>query len=174
MSPQIWQKGPNLLPAFPGSWYEGNSPSFDQYTVEQHSPNLSWRRLSRPPAFCRPSPGARPIPSIYGSNKGARAATQAWLTVTRRHPWRQACGGTQGFSQYWRDHMWSRPNWSTEDAEAMRPSILWNALRGWGTHDQCMFWRENRPHSGWVNNCSKERDLLTGGQRTLGKIDPES
>ncbi len=63
----------------------------------------------------------------------ARAATQAWLTLIRRCPWHQACGGSRGFSRYWRGRMWSRPNWSTEDVEAMRPSILWNALRGRGT-----------------------------------------
>ncbi len=34
--------------------------------------------------------------------QGARAATQAWFTLTRRHLWRQACWGTRGFSQYWR------------------------------------------------------------------------
>ncbi len=61
--------------------------------------------------------------------QGARA----WFTMTRRHPWRQTCGGTRGFSQYWRGRMWSRPYWSTEDAEAMRPSIFWNTLRGRGT-----------------------------------------
>ncbi len=39
---------------------------------------------------------------------------------------------------------------------------------------QCTFWRDYRPHSGWVDNCSQERNLLAGRQHALRKIDPES
>ncbi len=67
-------KGPNILPAFTGSWCEGNLPSSTrgQRPVCRRTapPNLSWRHLLRPSSFCRPCPGARPIPSTDGSSKG--------------------------------------------------------------------------------------------------------
>ncbi len=75
-------------------------------------------------------PIVTPCLNHCGSFQGARAVTQAWLTLMRRHPWCHAWGGICGFSQYWRGIMRSRPNCSTGDAEAMRPSILWNVLRG--------------------------------------------
>ncbi len=54
-------KGPNILPAFKGSWCEGNLPSSTRgqgrFAVAQRPPNLSWRHLLRPSSFCRPCPG---------------------------------------------------------------------------------------------------------------------
>ncbi len=60
----------------------------------------------------------------------AKADTQARVTVTRWSPWRQAADGTLCFSQNWMGCMWSRPNWSTSEAAAIMPSILWKALSG--------------------------------------------
>ncbi len=61
----------------------------------------------------------------------ARADTQARVTVMRWCPWRQAVDGTLYFSKNWMGHMQSRPNWSTGEAAAIRPSIFWKALSGW-------------------------------------------
>ncbi len=60
----------------------------------------------------------------------ARADTQAQIAIMRWRPWRQAMDGTLYFSQNWIGRMWSRPNQSTGEATAIRPSILWKALRG--------------------------------------------
>ncbi len=67
----------------------------------------------------------------WRSFQGARAVTQAWLTLICRHPWHHTYDGTCCFSQRWRGRMRSRQSCSTGDAAAMRPSILWNILRGW-------------------------------------------
>ncbi len=64
-----------------------------------------------------------PCFSQKGSLQWARADTQARVTVTWWLPWRQAADGTLCFSQNW-----SRPNWSTGKAAALRPSIFWKAL----------------------------------------------
>ncbi len=40
----------------------------------------------------------------------------------------QAMDGTLCFSQNWLDRMWCRPNLSSGEAAAIRPSILWKAL----------------------------------------------
>ncbi len=45
-------------------------------------------------------------------------------------PLRQAADGTLCFSQNWMGPMWSRPNWSTGEVSAIRPSIFWKALSG--------------------------------------------
>ncbi len=60
----------------------------------------------------------------------ARADTQARVTVTWWRPWRQVADGTVCFSQNWMGCMWSRPNWSTGKATAIRPSIFWKTLGG--------------------------------------------
>ncbi len=83
-------EGPNILPPFPGSWCEGDLPfsTRGQKPVFRRTapPNLSWRHLSRPPSFCRPSPWARPIPSTDGFSKGTelqRRPGSPWHGVIR-------------------------------------------------------------------------------------------
>ncbi len=121
MSPQVWQKGAKAQPYRRPVWRRTAPPQ----------PKLE---ASVETTFLlQTMPRGTPCSIHWWSFQGARAATQTWLTFIRRRPWRQVCGGTRGFSQYWRGRMWSRPNWIAEDAEAMRPSILWNALRGRGT-----------------------------------------
>ncbi len=93
-------------------------------------------------------PKGTPRSIHWGSFQGARAATQAWPTLTWRCPRRQVWYGTRGFSQYWRGRIRSRPNWSTGDAEAMRPSIFWNAS---GTSSIC----SNREIAGWRQGTRK-------------------
>ncbi len=77
----------------------------------------------------------------------------------------------------------SRPNWSTGEAAAIRPSIFWKALsrrlapslkegrvelnrRGSLRWDSCS-------HLHWVDNCAQEQYSLAGLQYALGKFDPE-
>ncbi len=72
----------------------------------------------------------RPCFSQKESLQWARADTQAQVTVTRWHTGHQAADGTLCFSQNWMGRMWSRPNWSTGEAAAIRPSIFWKALSG--------------------------------------------
>ncbi len=72
-----------------------------------------------------------PCFSQRGSLQQVRADTQARVTVMWWRPWRQAADGTLCFSQNLMGRMWSRPNWSTGKAAAIRPSIFWKALSGW-------------------------------------------
>ncbi len=172
MSPQVWQKGAKAQP-------------YCQYFQAVY---MKVTFLLRPGAGGRFAVAHRPPTEVGGVCRDhlpsadhaqghtsfhplmilprAKAVMQAWLTLIRRHPWRQASGGTRGFSQYQRGRIWSRPNWSTEDTEAMRSSILWNALRGRGTpslNEAASCWIAsassgvtNIPHSG--DKCSQERN----------------
>ncbi len=69
-----------------------------------------------------------PCFSQKGSLQRARVDTQARVTAWR--PWRRVTDGTLCFSQNWMGFLWSRPNWSTGEAAAIRSSILWEALSG--------------------------------------------
>ncbi len=97
--------------------------------TQRPQPTVSWKHLLRPPSFCRPDPGARPVPSTEGFSKGPelqRRPGSLWhggVCYAKRVEDLEVSASTEA---------WSRLSWSTKDAEAMRPSILWNALRGWG------------------------------------------
>ncbi len=62
--------------------------------------------------------------------QGATALRQRWVILTWVRTRHQASDETQGFSQYWRGLICSRPRGMTEEAAVMRPSNLWKALRG--------------------------------------------
>ncbi len=120
-----------------------------------------------------------PCFSQKGSLLQARADTQARVTVTRWRPWRQAADGTLCFSQNWMGRMWSRPNWSTGGAAAIRPSVLWKDSSRRAVHSlkenfstQFLVLLNCHGSPCW-DNCTQERNPLAGWQYALGKADPE-
>ncbi len=110
-------------------------------------------------------PIVTPCLNHCGSFQGARAVTQAWLTLMRRHPWRHAWGGICGFSQYWRGLIRSRPNWSTGDARPWGPASFETSWEG----ERLWFWKKPRAAVWPVHvlaqlspSCGLSRKLLPG------------
>ncbi len=115
MTPQtcclsVLTHGVPLCPAgrIDSSWCAGPTRTKDRRSVCLRTAlsNHCWKRLSWQPSFCAPCLRSRLALAFLR----ARADTQAWVTVTRWHPWRQAAGGTLCFSQNWMGRMRSRPN----------------------------------------------------------------
>ncbi len=143
--------GPNILPAFPGSWCEDNLPSSTRGWrpgCRRIAPlNLTWRRLSRPPSFCRPCPGAHPVPSTDGSSKGPE------LQRRPGSPWHRGFRDAKRVEEL--EVSASTEGAACEAGPTEVPKtlkcILWNALRGTPRsrellNGQCTFWREYRPY----------------------------
>ncbi len=149
---------PDTLLAFLGSWVAGPTPlrtkgrrSVCPRTV---LPNPCWKRLSWQPSFCAPCLGPRLALARRGPLQWARADTQARVTVTQWHPWRQVADGPLCFSQNWMGRMWSRPNWSTSEAATIRPSSG-KRLADW----RYLPWR--RPRGTELSRLTPLRQLLS-------------